>query len=240
MTPATHISLRLTRFPTRRPAARLQFPAGSPDVLFSGVGADTRAAGTEPISHEAFVLLQFGIHPSREAAQRFAAATATSAPAPGDALESWSAILEPFRYHGQSNHLDRAAGSPVFETLAPPPAPDEPIVVITSAGWRAEGLDPERVREFSTGVQAVRAGMTGVAGLLSQQSFFFPGALEVDPVTVTTWRSFDAMRAWAYGPGAHRHFLDRHRAEPMADRTSFTRCRILESAGTWYREALGR
>jgi len=67
-----------------------------------------------------------------------------------------------------------------------------------------------------------------------------PGAPEFDPVTVTTWRSFDAMRSWAYGPGAHRHFLDRHRAETMADRTSFTRCRILESAGTWYREALGR
>ena len=203
MTPATHISLRLTRFPTRRPSVRLEIPAGSPDVLFCGIGADTRAAGSEPTSHEAFAFLQLGIHPSREAAQRFAAVTATSAPASGDALETWSAILEPFRYHGRSNHLDRAAGGPVFETLAPPPAPDEPIVVITSVGWRAEGLDPERVREFATGVQAVRTGMTGVAGLLPQQSCFFPGGLEFDPVPVTTWR-------------------------------------ILESAGTWSREAPGR
>ena len=28
--------------------------------------------------------------------------------------------------------------------------------------------------------------------------------------------------------------VDRHRAEGLADRTSFTRFRVLSSAGTWY------
>jgi heme-degrading monooxygenase HmoA len=76
--------------------------------------------------------------------------------------------------------------------------------------------------------------MTAVPGLHSQQSFFLAGGVEVDPTTVTTWRSFDAMRAWAYGPGAHRMYLDRHRTQGMADRSAFSRCRVVRSRGTWH------
>ena len=91
-----------------------------------------------------------------------------------------------------------------------------------------------RVREFGAGVLAVRASMTGVAGLRSQQSFFFPRVLECDPLTLTFWRDEASIRAFAYGQGSHRRQLDRHRAEGLADRTSFTRFRVVGSAGTWY------
>jgi hypothetical protein len=155
-----------------------------------------------------------------------------------DAVEAWAAVLQPFRHTGESNLLDRVDGGPLFNTLTEPPGPNEPIVIMTSAGWRRKGIDPERIRVFANGVEATRAGMTDVAGLHSQQAFFFPGVLEYDPVTITTWRNADAMRAWAYGPGVHRQYLDRHRNQPMSDRTSFTRYRILQSTGTWYGDAL--
>jgi hypothetical protein len=39
--------------------------------------------------------------------------------------------------------------------------------------------------------------MTGVPGLRSEQSFFFPGVLEGDPVTLTFWRDEASIRAFA-------------------------------------------
>jgi hypothetical protein len=58
--------------------------------------------------------------------------------------------------------------------------------------------------------------------------------LECDPITVTFWHDEASIRAFAYGQGSHRRQLDRHRAEGLADRTSFTRFRMLSSSGTWY------
>jgi heme-degrading monooxygenase HmoA len=76
--------------------------------------------------------------------------------------------------------------------------------------------------------------MTGVPGLKTQHSFFFPGVIERDPLTVSFWRDEASIRDFAYGQGSHRRQLDRHRADPLADRTSFTRFRVLHSAGTWH------
>ena len=64
---------------------------------------------------------------------------------------------------------------------------DGPVVALTTSGWDVvESLDMNRVREFGAGVLAVRASMTGLPGLRSQQSFLFPGVLECDPITVTS------------------------------------------------------
>jgi hypothetical protein len=76
--------------------------------------------------------------------------------------------------------------------------------------------------------------MTGVDGLHSQQSFFFPGVLTHDPITVTIWRDTVAVGKFAYGAGAHKMQLEKQRAQNLADRTSFTRCKILRSEGTWH------
>src|SRR5688572_5996218 len=123
----------------------------------------------------------------------------------------------------------------VFESMMPDDLADGAVVALTTSGWNVgEDLDMNRVREFGAGVLAVRASMTGVPGLRSQQSFFFPGVLECDPVTLTFWRDEASIRAFAYGQGSHRRQLDRHRTEGLADRTSFTRFQVLSSAGTWY------
>jgi hypothetical protein len=41
------------------------------------------------------------------------------------------------------------------------------------------------------------------------------------------------MFAAAYRRGAHRECIDRHNAQFMADRTSFTRFRALRTKGSW-------
>ena len=159
----------------------------------------------------------------------------TIAPWLAEAVEVWSAVLRPFRHMGECNYLDPASPGPLFASLAAQPDPAEPIAIITTAGWTVgEKLDMARVREFSNGVLGVRASMTGVDGLHSQQSFFFPGILQHDPVTVTLWRDSASARAFAYGPGVHKAQMQRQREQNLADRTSFTRCRILRGEGTWH------
>lgn len=58
--------------------------------------------------------------------------------------------------------------------MTPADPVDGAVVALTTSGWNVgEGLDMNRLREFGAGVLAVRASMTGVPGLRSQQSFFF-------------------------------------------------------------------
>lgn len=233
MAKAALASVQLARFDRLREAGPVP-DGGAPGTLFCSVAADTRAAGTEPASQQAFTFLILGLHVDAESAQRSLTDRVSWF---DDAQEVWSGMLEPFRHHGAANYLDRANPGDVFEALMPADLADGPVVALTTSGWNVgAGLDMNRVREFGAGVLAVRASMTGVPGLRSQQSFFFPGVIQCDPVTLTFWRDEASIRAFAYGQGSHRRQLDRHRAEGLADRTSFTRFRVLSSAGTWYGE----
>jgi hypothetical protein len=224
-------SVQLARFDHLRTPGPLP-ERRAPGTLFGNVAADTRAAGAEPASQQAFTFLILGLHEDGASAQHFLADRAAWL---DEAQEVWSGILEPFRHHGAANYLDRACPGLLFESMMPASLSDGAVVALTTSGWNVgEGLDMNRVREFGAGVLAVRASMTGVPGLRSQQSFFFPGVLEYDPITVTFWRDEASIRAFAYGQGSHRRQLDRHRTEGLADRTSFTRFQVLSSAGTWY------
>jgi len=226
-------SVQLARFDrVREPGPVPEDPA--PGTVFCKVAADTRAAGTEPGSQQAFTFLILGLHDDPASAKRVLANRVAWL---DEAQEVWSGVLEPFRHHGNANYLDRAHPGLLFESMMPADLRDGPVVALTTSGWGVgEGLDMNRVREFGAGVLAVRASMTGVPGLRSQQSFFFPGVLECDPLTLTFWRDEASIRTFAYGQGSHRRQLDRHRAERLADRTSFTRFHVLSSAGTWYGE----
>ncbi len=226
-------TVQLARFARLRDAGPA--PDGQlPGTVFCNVAADTRAAGTEPASQQAVAFLILGLHDDASSAEHFLANRAAWL---DDAHETWSGILEPLRHHGAANYLDRTNPGLVFDACTPAdPAPGG-VVALTTVGWNlGEGLDMNRVREFGAGVAAVRASMTGVAGLRTQQSFFFPGVIECDPLTLSFWQDEASIRAFAYGQGSHRRQLDRHREDPQADRTSFTRFRALRSAGTWYGE----
>jgi hypothetical protein len=236
MARAVLASVRLARFDRLREAGVVP-NGGGPGTVFCNVGADTRAAATEPGSQQAFTFLILGLHEDAASAQRVLAERVAWL---DEAQEVWSGVLEPFRHHGAVNYLNREEPGLLFESMTPADAADGPVVALTTSGWNVgEGLDMNRVREFGAGVLAVRASMTGVPGLRSQQSFFFPRVLECDPLTITFWRDEASIRAFAYGQGSHRRQLDRHRTEALADRTSFTRFRVLSSAGTWYGENQG-
>jgi hypothetical protein len=238
VTRASHLSISLARFDSARVALELG-GARHEGVLFQGVAADTRAAATEPASQHAFVFLIIGLHTEQSSAHRALDDRQQQAPWLDEAVEVWSAVLQPFRHTGSANYVDRASPGALFETVGPQPASSEPIVVVTSAGWTVgENFDMSRVRDFSTGVMGVRMSMSGIPGLLSQQSFFFPRVLEYDPLTVTLWRDTAAARAFAYGPGVHKVQMQRQNDQGLADRTSFTRCRIVRSEGTWHGNTL--
>ena len=233
MARAAYVSLSLARFGALRRAG--EFVAGDrPGVLFCQVGADSRGAGTDVASQEAFTFVVLGLHADADSAGQLLDDRLALAPWLDEATELWTAVLQPFRHKGKANYLTPAEPGLLFEPLGPPPSPESPFVVITSVGWDKDGLDMARVADFGVGVGAVRASMTAVPGLHSQHSFLFPGALAHDPITVSFWRDHASARAFAYESGSHRRQMDRYHATDNADRTSFTRCSVLRSKGTWY------
>jgi hypothetical protein len=233
---ASCLSLHLVRFDSIRTAGGVE-TGNLPGVLFCGVAADTQAAGTEPDSQQAFVFAVLGLHATAHSAHRLLENREAFAPWMREAREVWGAILQPYRHKGEANYLDRERPGLLFsrDALATPPPPEAPFVSVTTSGWNATPeLDMTRVREFYTGLLAIRSSMTAMPGLHSQQSFFFPRTIEFDPVSVAIWRDLSAMNEFAYGPGVHRLQTQLQQERRMADRTSFTRCVVFRNEGTWY------
>jgi hypothetical protein len=234
MTLASHASIFMARFDNMRANGVLP-PNNDPDSLARHVGADTRAAAQEPGSQQAFRFMLIGLHADEASALRFMNRGCEVIPWFSDAVETWSAVVRPFRHMGECNYLDQASPGPLFSSVESPPDPAEPIVIMTTVGWvLGPTLDMNRVAEFGKGAAGVRISMTGTPGLHSQESFFFPGAIQHDPLTVTLWHDSASARAFAYGPGVHRVQLQRLHDEKLSDRTSFTRCRIVHARGSWH------
>ena len=184
MTSASFVSLHLARFDQLRVAGPVAL-GDRPGLLFCEVGADCRAAGTDPASREAFSFLLVGLHDSQASAESLVEDLATVAPWLADAAERWSGVLAPFRTKGESNLIHPMAPGRLFDPLTSAPRREEPVVVFTTAGWDRDGLDMARVQDFGSGVAAVRISMTAVPGLRSQHTFFFPGIIAFDPPTLT-------------------------------------------------------
>lgn len=208
---------------------------GDDKALFLAVGADVRASGAKAGEMEAFKFVLFGMHATEKGARLAVERHLDHAPWFAEAVETWSGVLRPFRHFGGANFLDRAQPGPCYECDAAKPQDSQPLVIMTSVGWEIhEGMDWDRIKRFSDGVAAVRIGMTAVPGLHSQQSFSFPGMLEIDGVTVTFWKDLASAMGFAYGPGLHRSKVKHQRETPDGDRTSFTRFTVVESRGTWH------
>jgi hypothetical protein len=71
------------------------------------VGADCRAAGTDPASRGAFTFLVVGLHDSQESADGLLEEVVTVVPWFADAAERWSGVPAPFRTKGESPPLGR-------------------------------------------------------------------------------------------------------------------------------------
>jgi hypothetical protein len=233
MVAASFVSLQLARFARLRTAGPVD-PGDQPGLLFCGVGADCRAAGTEPASGDAFTFLVVGLHESVASAESLVTDVATIAPWLSGAVERWSGVLAPFRTKGESNLVHPKAPGRLFDALVAAPGRDQPVVVFTTIGWDRDGLDMTRVQDIGTGTAAVRVSMTAVPGLRSQQTFFFPGIIAIDPPTLTFWDDEASLTAWAHRQPSHRRQIDRYRETGNADRASFTRLTAIRSDGTWY------
>ena len=231
---ATYASVILARFDELTTAAEL-VPEAQGDALFRNVTADMRAAGTKFSTQTAFKFVVFGLHGCQEAANQALGNYKEFAPWLASAKEVWGASLIPYRHFGEANFVNPSDPGGQFEVTESEPSAGTPIVVVTSAGWvQDDRFSLELVQEFGEKVTAVRVSMTGIPGLHSQQTFSFPGFLVCDGITVTIWKDFAATRDFAYGPGLHRNMVGWQRKEEPADRTSFTRFKVLSSFGTWH------
>lgn len=147
------------------------------------------------------------------------------------AEEAWHALLKPFAHRGECNHLDRDRPGALFHIEGHDPGGT--LVVMTTAGYdMGPDLDVDRVVDFRRNVDAVRDRMVTTDGNIATQ-VFTPHVRGDDGLTTSIWRDDASMIAEAYRPGAHRERVDRHMREAMADRTSFSRLRVLRSRGTW-------
>jgi len=218
----------MVRFDTLREPGELT--NGNHRPLYSIVAADNRAAGTTGKSNAAYKFGAIGLHKDKESAEAYYEQRDQILTWLGDAKEVWSALLRPVRHVGEVDFLDQANPGLIYDCPAEA-VPQGPLVVITTAGFNRVGDWMERAIEFSTGVIAVRISMTGMPGLHSQQTFTPDDA---DGFTVTLWKDFAAVREFAYGPGIHKDQLLRQKAGGFADRTSFTRCVVERSQGTWH------
>jgi hypothetical protein len=147
-----------------------------------------------------------------------------------EAIESWHALLLPIAHRGECNHLERANPRPLFEIGAEDPG--GPLFVMTTAGY-VPPPELERIVDFRVHVDKVRHWLeSSIAGRAASQ-VFAPHTLGDDGVTMTLWQSDAAMIDAMYRPGVHRTQIDRHKRDRLADRTSFTRFRVLATRGTW-------
>src|SRR5512141_536461 len=97
MARASFASLHLARFEALR-ASEDAACEDWPGVLFCQVGADSRAAGVDPASREAFVFVVLGLHSDAASAERLIDDRRSAAPWLDEAAEVWSAVLQPYRH----------------------------------------------------------------------------------------------------------------------------------------------
>jgi hypothetical protein len=141
-------------------------------------------------------------------------------------VEEFHCLLRPIRFSGDCRWLARADA----ELAVAANDPGGPMVVLTSAGYDDMGpAHYARMLDFRENVDRVRAWYDTLDGNIVNGSY----ATGTDGMTFSLWRSDDDMRTAAYGQGFHRTQLDRQKAERMADRTSYTRTRMVRHSGTW-------
>ncbi len=228
----------IARFAT---AHRFQFPdiaapetldlSGAPAAALSWKIGPTGKVGPDGYRLPSDTWCAVGLYRDEAAAKAALHSKEQFLPFLPSALESWHALLLPVMHRGECNHLDRDHPGLIFE--ASPEDPGGRCMVLTTAGFIfGPGLDINRVIDFRRNVDVANTWMGQADGCLANQ-VFTPHTVGDDGFTMSIWRDDASMLAAAYRPGEHRSQLDRHKTENIFDRSSFTRCRILESLGQW-------
>lgn len=205
--------------------------AGSPAGALSWKIGPSGEVGPDGYRLPADVWCAVGLYREFDAAKTALEARQQFMPFLEDTIESWHGLLLPIMHRGECNHLDRDRPDMLFEVGKADPG--GACMVITTAGFQfGPDLKIERVIDFRRNVDVTNDWMGKAEGCLANQ-VFTPHTVGDDGFTMSIWRDDASMLAAAYRPGGHRSQIDRHKAEAVMDRSSFTRCRILDTCGQW-------
>ncbi|MCZ4273275.1 hypothetical protein [Maritalea porphyrae] len=146
------------------------------------------------------------------------------------ATQSWHGLLAVVAHRGDVDFSTKHEPHPHLVALKTDP--QGVMAVMTSAGYQGFGeADFGRARDFVKRIEDVRTFYKSLGSNVLRQIFNPIGT--PDGASFTLWRNDPDMLAAAYKDGTHRSMIDQHKAQPMFDRSSFTRFRLLESRGSW-------
>jgi hypothetical protein len=227
---ARYATAHRIRFPRITTPEMLPLSERPADALSWKIGP-SGPVGPDGYRLPADVWCAIGLYHDSAAAQTALEGRQRFMPFLADAIESWHVLLLPIAHKGECNHLDRDHPGAVFDV-----AKSEPggmCMVITTAGFIfGPELTIERVIDFRRQVDATHEWIGEADGCVASQ-VFTPHTVGDDGVTISLWRDDASMLGAAYRPGFHRSQIDRHKAENVFDRSSFTRFRVLDSCGLW-------
>jgi hypothetical protein len=229
-----YMTFHRVRFPS--PTSAHTEPFGGPDAAVHWIfGTDSSLDGSGMRTRVSDVWGGAAFYPDLRAAEAVIDDLTGRLPWLSDTLEAWHALLCPISHRGKVNWFGPFEAASQFSPVCPDPG--GPLVVLTSAGFNV--LPPEQLKadlprrvDFSINVDRVRVWYAKLPGNLAR-GVFQTGPVGSDGMTFTLWRNDVAMTQAAYQSGIHRIQVDRYKTEHTADRSSFTRARILRSLGTW-------
>ena len=205
--------------------------SGSPEGSVSWKIGPCGPVGPDGFRLPSNVWCAVGLFTERAAAAAAMERRDTFMPFLSGTTESWHQLLFPFRHHGECNHLHRDCPGAIFEAISPDPG--GPLMVLTTAGYQfGPELKMERVIDFRRKVDLVNDWFRTLEGCVAAQPFT-PHTKGDDGYTLSVWRDEASMLDATYRSGVHRTQMDQHKLTSLFDRSSFTRCRILESWGQW-------
>ncbi|GLQ15982.1 hypothetical protein [Maritalea porphyrae] len=213
-------------------------PLSSTDISFAGppMAKAWRCGPDSPIGKDGFrteisnIWAALGFYDDENTALQGLKHAANKLDFSNKSTENWHGLLAVVAHRGGVDFSTKQEPHPNLEALDTDP--DGVMAVLTSAGYQGfDETDFDRAREFVRKVEDVRAFYKSLGANVVRQIFNPIGT--PDGASFTVWRNSPDMLAAAYKDGTHRSMIDQHKAQPMFDRSSFTRFRLLQSIGTW-------
>jgi hypothetical protein len=138
----------------------------------------------------------------------------------------WSAALRPYLSKGLVNWRGAPAAPCAAQTSRP--HKDEPVVTLTTFGV---ARDRAALRGFGERMFTARAALRSAPGLVAEFEINAVVPAAADPCTVTLWVNEAAAMTFAYRNAPHRPAMEWAQAGEIFQRSSFTRCTVLATAG---------